>query len=145
MNQQNLSVAALGLAAKANGNITNGVLPYVRTNTYSAGTVGKKLQETISVKDFGAKGDGTTDDTTALQAFVDYLALNRAFGRIPKGTYRITAPLTTYRTDSWGFAGDGPNITIIQQDTNNVGGFGGTEDSPSRRVPVSGSASPDDQ
>ncbi|CAG7636567.1 hypothetical protein PAESOLCIP111_03762 [Paenibacillus solanacearum] len=46
----------------------------------------------IDVRDFGATGDGTTDDTAAIQA-----ALNAADGRqvcFPAGNYRITATLT---------------------------------------------------
>ena len=52
-------------------------------------TVKAKLQETVSVKDFGAVGDGVTDDTAAIQA-----ALNVG-GSIffPKGTYLISDPL----------------------------------------------------
>jgi hypothetical protein len=50
-----------------------------------------KLQETVSVKDFGAIGDGTTDDTVTIQA-----ALNSGAKKIliPTGTYKCTAKIT---------------------------------------------------
>lgn len=43
-----------------------------------------------SVRDFGAIGDGTVDDTAAVQKAVDASAGTVLF---PKGTYRITAPI----------------------------------------------------
>ena len=50
-------------------------------------TVQAKLQETVSVKDFGAIGDGTTDDTTAIQN-----AINSGAARVifPSGTYVVS-------------------------------------------------------
>jgi hypothetical protein len=49
----------------------------------------------ISVKHFGATGDGSTDDTAALQAAIDYMEANNG-GKLhwPDGTYKITATLT---------------------------------------------------
>ena len=51
-------------------------------------TVESKLQDVVSVKDFGAVGDGVTDDTAAIQA-----AFTAAGGKgvyIPAGLYRVT-------------------------------------------------------
>lgn len=58
-------------------------------------TAQDKMREVISVKDFGATGDGTTDDTAALNNF--FAALNTAgggVGVIPPGTYRCNSQVT---------------------------------------------------
>lgn len=52
-------------------------------------SVESKLQDIVSVKDFGAKGDGVTNDTAAIQA-----ALNSAKSVFfPRGQYNITSTL----------------------------------------------------
>lgn len=49
-----------------------------------------KLAESVSVKDFGAVGDGVTDDTVAIQAAINFAAIkgNQVF--FPAGTYAFT-------------------------------------------------------
>jgi hypothetical protein len=50
-----------------------------------ATTVKEKLNETVSVKDFGAVGDGVANDTTAIQAAIDANKGGKII--IPQGTY----------------------------------------------------------
>ena len=53
-----------------------------------------KLQESVSVKDFGAVGDGTTDDTVAIQAAIVYcLANNKNLLGVAGETYAISDTL----------------------------------------------------
>lgn len=49
------------------------------------------LERGVSVMDFGATGDGTTNDTAAIQAAID--ADNGGLVYFPRGAYYITSPL----------------------------------------------------
>lgn len=56
----------------------------------------------VNVKAFGAKGDGVTDDTAAIQAALIAVgsgAANRYVLYIPAGTYKITQKLTYYKRE----------------------------------------------
>ena len=52
-------------------------------------TVHQKFQEMVSVKDFGAVGDGTTNDRNALQAAITYASTNSVALYVPTGTYYV--------------------------------------------------------
>lgn len=55
-------------------------------------TVAEKLYETISVKDFGAKGNGSDDDTAAIMAAFNYAKTsNRGALLFPPGRYCVTS------------------------------------------------------
>lgn len=61
-------------------------------------TAQAKMRDTVSVKDFGAVGDGVTDDTAAIQAAIDYAGnwSSVAFAKtlyLPSGIYKTTATL----------------------------------------------------
>ena len=86
--------------------------------------INQKLQERISVKDFGAVGDGTTDDTTAFKNAIASLETNTLYRGgtiyIPSGKYKITDTLQIFSasgTDSSGIniflVGDGPYSTTL--------------------------------
>ena len=65
---------------------------YVPSGTGAVETnVAAKLSETVSVKDFGAVGDGVTDDTSAFEDAMAYVAsLGGGLVRMPLGTYVLT-------------------------------------------------------
>jgi hypothetical protein len=71
-------------------------ISYTPPFTSSVATnVGDKLAQTVSVKDFGAVGDGVTDDTAAIQAAIDYAVANVDVQCIdfPVGTYAVNAQI----------------------------------------------------
>lgn len=74
-------------------------------------TLQNKLRDVISVKDFGATGDGSTDDTAAIQAALD--SGNKTI-HFPVGTY-IAAGLTVTNTDIFLF---GPGIIKLKNLSN---------------------------
>jgi hypothetical protein len=65
----------------------------VDSNTTALADKVKKGELIVSVKDYGAKGDGTTDDTTSIQNALNTLPVNSVL-LFPVGTYKVTSQLT---------------------------------------------------
>jgi len=78
-------------------------------------TVQTKLRESLTVKDYGAVGDGTTDDTAAIQAAITAAG---AGGRVyfPTGTYLLTSTINCLTNQQ--LIGNGVNNTIIRRYAN---------------------------
>jgi hypothetical protein len=75
----------------------------------------------VNAKDFGATGDGTTDDTAALQAWLTFVVTNRRQGWLPTGTYKITSTLVAPGANyGWGIHGENENYAVISQFTDNI-------------------------
>ena len=75
----------------------------------AARTIDSKLEDFVSVKDFGATGDGSTNDATA---FTNALATEKAI-YVPSGTYVIGSTLTISDKNVTMF-GDGERLSILK-------------------------------
>lgn len=78
----------------------------------------------INVLDFGAVGDGTTDDTAAITAMFTYAAtLDNPVLYFPAGTYLVksSAAVQYTLTDNMTITGDGMDASIIQWNATNSG------------------------
>jgi hypothetical protein len=61
-------------------------------------TAQNKMRESVSVKDFGAVGDGVADDTAAVQAAIDSVKTLGGNLLFPPGKYLFTSQVTIDRT-----------------------------------------------
>jgi hypothetical protein len=125
-----LVALALCLAFPAWGQVKLGNVPTTNANTgfYSLGSVGtgasaparlvsrEVLLHTINVKDYGATGNGTTDDTAALQAALNAWGTNNRTIYIPKGVYKVTSTLNIPLVSATGAMWNPTNIFRIRTD-----------------------------
>lgn len=89
---QSAASLALLLASLANQTEGAGMIGYNPALPYAAGTVGEALARAKVLPDFGAVGDGVTDDAAAIQS-----ALTSYAGRVIDGlgrTYKVGSVLT---------------------------------------------------
>ncbi len=139
--QENQAIDADTLAAdlKNNTDATKGTA-LIGTRLAVATAIGRTLQEKIydfiSVKDFGAKGDGITDDSPAFREAIKYLCGDNPGGVnlqglgalwIPSGQYLIKSQViyteATSRKINLAIFGAGSHQTTILVDKDNHDGF----------------------
>jgi hypothetical protein len=95
--------AGLGSIVNADVNASAGIvaskLSFTQGGTGAVTqSVQTKLRESISVKDFGAVGDGTADDTAAIQAAFNYAAIRGCKVFFPEGRYKHTGLVIDLRS-----------------------------------------------
>jgi hypothetical protein len=62
------------------------------TGSTTARTLANRFADVVNVKDFGAVGDGVTDDTAAIQAAIDSLVSGGTV-LLPAGSYKVTSQI----------------------------------------------------
>jgi hypothetical protein len=96
----------LNADVNASAGITAGKLSFTQAGTgATARTVDSKLKDVVSVKDFGAVGDGVANDSAAIQAAIN--TGKRVF--IPAGTYLCNLVVNNKTI----IEGEGSTVTIL--------------------------------
>lgn len=98
--------ATISATAAASAVASPGAFSVTATGGTASRTLANRFADTLNVKDFGATGNGVTDDTAAIQA-----ALNASTNvYLPPGDYLVTALTLTGR-----MYGAGPGATILRK------------------------------
>ena len=118
----NVTGNASGIYAAFAASSGSSLVGFIQSGTGAvATTVQAKLRESVSVLDFGAVGDGTTDDTVAIQNALNYVSTStyRKLLYVPAGLYKLTDTLVVRNAGGdqrggWSLVGDGFNSVLYQ-------------------------------
>ncbi len=116
----NLAPGAVTAAAIANGAVGanqlagNSVNSLIQSNLAANGVVVTNTASFLNVKFFGATGNGSTDDSIAIQNAMNAAELNDQAVYFPAGTYLVGATLTNY--------GDTTNLRLFGEHGDLPGG-----------------------
>jgi hypothetical protein len=78
----------------------------------AAALLARQVNLRVSVKDFGALGNGTTDDTTAVRAAFTYAQTNARALWFPAGRYKLSGNLT-WTAGTCVLQGEGMNLSVL--------------------------------
>ncbi len=95
LRRRNFIVGAAGVATMSTSTLDEVDSPSIRKEAEGSS---KDFRESVSVKDFGAVGDGKADDTLAIQSAVEYcrthqIGILRFPAALPRSFFKITASI----------------------------------------------------
>jgi len=96
-----------------------------QTKTALSQTFTHRSELFVSVKQFGAKGDGATDDTASIQAAIDSLSTAGGSVYFPAGTYVLTSAIQA--RNALKLFGEGNSATVLYQTNTSAHGISGTD------------------
>jgi hypothetical protein len=101
------NIEVLGWSVSIGAETSANLVSYTPAGTGSVlTTVQAKLRESVSVLDFGAVGDGVTDDAINVQKAIDYVEALGGYLYFPRGVYLFGSQVTINRT----YAASGSNF-----------------------------------
>ena len=111
------TMAASGTNKKISARTLGNLLPVTATGSSASRRLKDRFADTVNVKDFGAVGDGVTDDSAAFQAAINSLSPTGGTIVVSNGSYKInTEPTWGSKSIYWDFG-----TAIIWSGTATVG------------------------
>lgn len=104
------------------GSIETGGVSVTATGTAASRGLSERFADSLNALDFGAKGDGSTDDSSALQSALDAASQAGKPLVVPAGTYRLGFHLV-FRSNTTVF---GYGATILRCYDKDSAGYGST-------------------
>tara|TARA_R110000868_G_scaffold204749_1_gene452902 strand:+ start:666 stop:2066 length:1401 start_codon:yes stop_codon:yes gene_type:complete len=94
VDKEDTSMSPSGTNKRITAQTLGNFLPVTATGSSASRSLKDRFADTVNVKDFGAVGDGATDDTGAFQAALNYCSLNGDKSLfVSTGSYKITSTL----------------------------------------------------